>query len=127
MIMAGRGFGKTRAGSAFVHATANAGSGATRIALVGQTREEVVRVMVEGPSGLLATAAPDARVRWVPTAGRIEWPSGASAFAYSAENAEGLRGPEHDAAWCDELGKWGASVGRGHGRAGARRRRGTTS
>ncbi len=117
LLMAGRGFGKTRAGAEWVHARANRpspdpslnGRGeAVRIALVAETREEAVRVMVEGPSGLLATAR-GFRPRWSRTHARIDWPGGAQAFVYSAEAAEALRGPEHDAAWCDELAKWGSS------------------
>lgn len=107
LLMAGRGFGKTRAGAEWVHRRA-ASSPAARIALVAETREEAVRVMVEGPSGILATAKGQ-RPRWSPTWARIDWPEGAQAFLYSAEAAEALRGPEHDAAWCDELAKWGRS------------------
>ena len=105
LLMAGRGFGKTRAGAEWVLRQV-ASLPAPRIALVAETREEAVRVMVEGPSGILATARSE-RPRWIPTKGRIEWTNGAQAFLYSAEAAEALRGPEHDAAWCDELAKWG--------------------
>ena len=37
-----------------------------RIALVGPTIDEAVRVMVEGESGLLAIARPHERPRWIP-------------------------------------------------------------
>ncbi|MFL6748897.1 MAG: DNA-packaging protein [Sphingomicrobium sp.] len=107
LLMAGRGFGKTRSGAEWVHRIAASNPDA-RIALVADTRQEAVRVMVEGSSGILATAKGQ-RPRWSRTIGQIEWPSGAQAFVYSAEAAEALRGPEHDAAWCDELGKWGRS------------------
>ena len=106
LLMAGRGFGKTRAGAEWVHRQAATTSEA-RIALVAETREEAVRVMVEGPSGILATARGGVRPRWSPTKAQLDWPGGAQAFLYSAEAAEALRGPEHDAAWCDELAKWG--------------------
>ena len=105
LLMAGRGFGKTRAGAEWVLRQV-ASLPAPRIALVAETREEAVRVMVEGPSGILATAKGE-RPLWIPTRGRIDWSNGAQAFLYSAEAAEALRGPEHDAAWCDELAKWG--------------------
>lgn len=105
LLMAGRGFGKTRSGAEWVHRIA-ASNPEARIALVAETRQEAVRVMVEGSSGILATAKGQ-RPRWSRTAGQIEWSNGAQAFLYSAEAAEALRGPEHDAAWCDELGKWG--------------------
>ena len=105
LAMAGRGFGKTRAGAEWVWARARAHPGA-RIALVGGSREEVARVMVEGPSGLLACARTGEAPLWVPSRGLFLFPSGAQGFAYSAAAAETLRGPEHDFAWCDELAKW---------------------
>ncbi len=105
LIRAGRGFGKTRAGSRWINHVAETVAGA-RIALVGATAEETRRVMVEGPSGVIATARLDARPAWTPTRGEVRWPGGAVATVYSADAPEGLRGPEHHAAWCDELAKW---------------------
>ena len=105
LIRAGRGFGKTRAGSEWVNHVARDTPGA-RIALVGATADEARRVMVEGPSGVIATARLDARPAWTPTRGEVRWPGGAVATVYSADAPEGLRGPEHHAAWCDELAKW---------------------
>lgn len=43
---------------------------------------------------------------WEPSRRRLVFASGAQAFLYSAANPEGLRGPEHHVAWCDELAKW---------------------
>jgi phage terminase large subunit-like protein len=103
--MAGRGFGKTLAGAQWVTARARENPGA-RIALVGETHAEVVRTMIEGPSGLLAVARPDEPLRWQPTRRILTFASGAQAFPYSARAADALRGPEHDFAWCDELAKW---------------------
>jgi len=77
-----------------------------RIALVGATHDDVRAVMIEGQSGLIAVARDDEALRWRATAGEIEFPSGAKAFVYSAEAPETLRGPEHHAAWCDEIAKW---------------------
>ena len=57
-MLAGRGFGKTRAGAEWVRALATAGA-ARRIALVGDTADDVRHVMVEGPSGVLAIAPAD--------------------------------------------------------------------
>lgn len=106
LIRAGRGFGKTRAGSEWVNQLAvDVPEG--RFALVGATLDEVRRVMIEGRSGLVATARVDQRPVWKASARELHWPSGAVGFAYSAESPEGLRGPEHHAAWADELGKWG--------------------
>ena len=104
LIMAGRGFGKTRAGAEWVNQIAARGD-SLRIALVGATAAEVRNVMVEGESGILA-ACRCQRPRWEPTRGLLSWPSGSRAFVYSGENPEGLRGPQHHAAWCDEIAKW---------------------
>jgi phage terminase large subunit-like protein len=105
VMMAGRGFGKTRAGAEWVSARARALPGA-RIALVGATIEEVLGIMVNGKSGLIAVARPDEMPRWSPSRGELAWPNGALAFAYSGARPAKLRGPEHHFAWCDELAKW---------------------
>jgi phage terminase large subunit-like protein len=105
LLMAGRGFGKTRAGAEWVSARAREHPGAA-IALIGGSRDEVAKVMVEGPSGLLAVARSDEAPVWVPTQGVVRFSSGAQGFVYSAEAPEKLRGPEHHFAWCDELAKW---------------------
>lgn len=105
LIMAGRGFGKTRAGAEWVHMVARSAPEA-RIALVGASQGEVRSVMIEGESGLLATARRDERILWEPSLRRLRWPSGAQAIAYSAAEPEALRGPQHSHGWCDEIAKW---------------------
>jgi phage terminase large subunit-like protein len=77
-----------------------------RIALVGGNIDDVVKVMVEGPGGLAAAARTGERAKWVASRRRVDFSTGAQAFAYSAETPDKLRGPEHDFAWCDELAKW---------------------
>ncbi|HEX8526195.1 terminase large subunit domain-containing protein, partial [Allosphingosinicella sp.] len=104
LIMAGRGFGKTRAGAEWIHSMAKVPD--ARIALVGPTEDEARAVMVEGPSGVLSTADPLSRPVWEPSRGVLAWSSGARGFVYSGANPEALRGPEHDFAWCDEIAKW---------------------
>ena len=106
LLMAGRGFGKTRAGAEWISARAREMPDA-RIALVGGSREDVVKVMIEGESGLLKVARPGEEVEWKPSLKRLRFASGATAFVYSAEAPEALRGPEHHFAWADELAKWG--------------------
>ncbi len=106
LMMAGRGFGKTRAGAEWIFRLANARPG-VRIALVGATIADARSVMVEGVSGLLAVAASHRRrLIWEPSLGRLRWPNGSEAQLFSGDNADGLRGPEHDFAWADELAKW---------------------
>ncbi|CAN5193914.1 terminase family protein [soil metagenome] len=107
LVMAGRGFGKTRMGAEWVREIAGNGNGDTRIALVGGTIAEVRAVMIEGESGLMNIGRPSGRPIWEPSIGRLIWPSGAQAMVYSAESPEKLRGPSHHFAWCDELAKWG--------------------
>jgi phage terminase large subunit-like protein len=104
LLMAGRGYGKTRAGSEWVHHLAE--EPGLRIALVGSTAEDARSVMIEGASGLLATAPNDNAPVWEPSLGLLTWPSGSRAFVFSGANPESLRGPEHDYAWCDEIAKW---------------------
>jgi phage terminase large subunit-like protein len=104
-IVAGRGFGKTRAGAEWVSQRARDHPGC-RIALVAGSLDEVAKVMVEGESGLLDIARCDERPRWIASRGVLEFPSGALGFAYGAPRPGRLRGPQHHFAWCDELAKW---------------------
>lgn len=105
LIRAGRGFGKTRAGSEWVSEVART-NGDARIALVAATQVDGQRVMIDGPSGLRAVARHGEEVRWMKGKRELRFSSGAVATLYSAEAGEELRGPEHHFAWCDELAKW---------------------
>lgn len=111
LIMAGRGFGKTRAGAEWVLAVAEADRHA-RIALVAASLAEARAVMVEGESGLIACCAPGHAPLFEPSLRRLAFPNGAQAFLYSAAEPESLRGPQHSHAWCDEIGKWPNAHGR---------------
>ena len=104
LILAGRGFGKTRTGAEWVKTQVEAGR--RRIALVGPTAADVRDVMVEGDSGILQVYPPWNRPLFQSSRRRLVWPGGAMAFLYSAEEPERLRGPQHDAAWADELAAW---------------------
>src|SRR5262252_4183235 len=104
LLLAGRGFGKTRSGAEWVRAEVKAGR--RRIALVGPTAADARHVMVEGASGILAISPDPERPLYEPSKRRLTWPNGAIATTYSADEPERLRGPQHDAAWCDELGAW---------------------
>lgn len=103
LILGGRGAGKTRAGAEWVRAQKEQ---CHHIALVGETHGDARSVMVEGPSGLLAIAPPYDRPHFEPSRHRLVWDNGAVATLYSASDPESLRGPQFDAAWCDELAKW---------------------
>lgn len=105
LIMAGRGFGKTRTGAETVRRWVHEGR-AKRIALVGQTVKEVMSVMVQGDSGILAVHPESERPTLNRQRGCLEWPNGAIATFYGADYYDKLRGPQFDGAWVDELAKF---------------------
>jgi phage terminase large subunit-like protein len=105
LILAGRGFGKTRTGSETVKSWVNQGL-YKRIALIGQTIHEVRSVMVEGESGLLNIHPPYDCPRFESANSRLIWKNGAIASLYGADHYDKLRGPQFDLAWIDELAKF---------------------
>jgi phage terminase large subunit-like protein len=105
LYLAGRGWGKTRTGAEIVRMWIESGS-VGRVALVGPTASDVRDVMVQGESGLLNIAPPWNRPVYQSTKRRVVWPNGAYAMLFSADEPDRLRGPQHDAAWCDELCAW---------------------
>jgi phage terminase large subunit-like protein len=105
LLLAGRGFGKTRALVEFVREKVAAGA-AMRVALVAPTAADARNILVEGASGILACSPPWFRPSFEPSKRRLTWPSGTIATLYSADEPERLRGPQHDLAAVDELGSW---------------------
>lgn len=105
LIMAGRGFGKTRSGAEWVRTIAETNCEA-RIALISSSLAEARAVMVEGESGILTCSPPDRRPKFESSLRRLVFPNGAQAQLFSAAEPESLRGPQHSHAWCDEIGKW---------------------
>lgn len=111
LLLGGRGAGKTRAGAEWVRAVA-AGAGTqgrqspVRIALVAETLADARDIMVEGISGLLAVHGAAWRPSFHPSKRRLEWPNGAVAYLFSAEDPDSLRGHQFSHAWCDETAKW---------------------
>lgn len=111
LVLGGRGAGKTRTGAEWVRGLALglppfAAAPVGRIAIVAETLQDLREVMVEGISGLLSIHPPGQRPSWLASRRRLEWPNGAVAQGFSAEDPESLRGPQFEAAWCDELAKW---------------------
>ena len=119
LMVTGRGFGKTRAGAEWVSGLARMpgmgtapgmGTGTStcplRIALVGATIEDALKVMVTGPSGVMSVARTGETVELNKSDKWVRFASGAEAFLYSGACPEKLRGPEHHFAWCDEIAKW---------------------
>ncbi|HVH81049.1 MAG TPA: terminase family protein [Stellaceae bacterium] len=105
MLLAGRGFGKTRAGAEYIRAMVGVGK-ARRIALVAPTANDARAVMIEGESGLLSIGLSGEQPQYEPSKHLLTWPNGAIATTYSADEPDRLRGPQHDLAWCDELAAW---------------------
>jgi phage terminase large subunit-like protein len=105
MLCAGRGFGKTKTGAEWVRGLVETGR-AGRIALVAATAADVRDVVVEGESGIVAVCPPWNRPLYEPSKRRLSWRNGAIASLYSADEPDRLRGPQHDAAWTDELAAW---------------------
>ena len=111
LLLGGRGAGKTRAGAEWIRGQALglapfAATPAARIALVGETLADAAAVMVEGVSGLLAIHADADRPTYLSSRNELVWPNGCIARLYSSEDPGKLRGPQFDAAWCDEIAKW---------------------
>lgn len=111
VLMGGRGSGKTRAGAEWVRAMALGiepfcKTPAKRIALIGETFNDVREVMLEGESGLLNIHPQYQKPTYIASRKRLEWPNGSIAQLFSAEEPESLRGPQFHIAWCDEFAKW---------------------
>ncbi|SFQ15477.1 Large terminase phage packaging protein [Roseivivax halotolerans] len=111
VILGGRGAGKTRAGAEWVRGQVEGArpkdpGRCRRIALLGETFDQVREVMVFGDSGIMACCPPDRRPVWQASRSCLVWPNGAEAMAFSAQSPEALRGPQFDGAWADELAKW---------------------
>ena len=105
LFLAGRGAGKTRAGAEWVRQLVEQ-QNVKRIALVAPTAADARDVMVLGESGIVAVSPPWFRPLYEPSKRSLRWPNGATATLYSAEEPDRLRGPQHEAAWCDELCTW---------------------
>lgn len=105
LILAGRGFGKTRTGAETIRDLVESGR-AKRIGLIAPTSADARDTMVEGESGILAVCPPWNRPRYFPSKRRLEWPNGVRATLFSAEEPERTRGPQHDALWGDEPASW---------------------
>ena len=113
IALAGRGWGKTRAGVEWVRHQVK--SGKKRIAAVAPTNSDIRRVMVEGESGFLNVCWKGDKTyrggklgypNWSPTNRTLTWENGAKVEFYSAEDPERLRGPQFHAAWADEVAAW---------------------
>jgi phage terminase large subunit-like protein len=103
--LAGRSFGKTRCGAEWVRSLAEAGA-TSHIALVAATAADARDTMIEGPAGLLSIAPNSFRPIFEPSKRRLTYPNGCQAIIFACEEPDQLRGPQHAAAWLDELAKF---------------------
>ena len=105
LILAGRGFGKTRTGAESIRQWVLSEK-CRSVALLAGSELDARQVMVEGESGILAVHHPDERPRFHPSTRELHWPNGAKGRLFSAESYERLRGPQFDGAWVDEMAKF---------------------
>ena len=105
LLLGGRGSGKTRTGAEWIREQV-AHHGKSRIALIAPSLNDAREVMLDGESGLLHIGYPSERPKFAPSRRRLEWPNGAVGHIFTAEDPDGLRGPQFDAAWADEFCAW---------------------
>lgn len=105
LILAGRGFGKTRVGAEWVKDRALALPG-TRWAIIAPTYADARDTCVEGESGLLGVLPREWVAKWNRSLGELDLTNGSRVKLFSADEPDRLRGPQHHGAWCDELAAW---------------------
>jgi len=103
LILAGRGFGKTRAGAEQVRAWAR---DYDLVNVIGATADDARDIIVEGESGILAICPNKERPTYLPSKRRLEWPNGSKTLIFTADEPERLRGKQHSKLWADELASW---------------------
>jgi phage terminase large subunit-like protein len=107
LVMAGRGFGKTRLAAEWIREQAKyTTTGQRRFALVARTAADVRDVIVEGESGIINISPPSEKPHYEPSKRRLTWPNGNTASLFTADEPDGLRGPQFTHAWGDEIAAW---------------------
>jgi phage terminase large subunit-like protein len=105
LCLSGRGAGKTRQGSEWVHRLARQYPGCF-IGMVAPTVDSARDTLVEGESGVMRTANPAFKPFWEPSKRKVTWPNGSQAQTFSADMPERLRGPQTNFLWMDEAGSF---------------------
>jgi phage terminase large subunit-like protein len=105
LILAGRGFGKTRSGGEWLRKRAVSGL-FREINLIAATADDARDIMVEGESGLLAICPPWEKPLYRKSLRRLDWPNGCKSLIFTADEPERLRGKQHESLWADELAAW---------------------
>lgn len=103
LILAGRGWGKTRTGAETVRSWVQ---DAPLVNLIGATVDDARDIMIEGESGILAVCPPSERPRYIKSARKLEWPNGAQSLVFTADEPDRLRGKQHQKLWADEMASW---------------------
>jgi len=103
LILAGRGWGKTRTGAEAVRHWVRE---APLVNLIGATADDARDIMIEGESGVLSVCPRNERPRYVKSARKLEWPNGAMSLIFTADEPDRLRGKQHWAIWADEMASW---------------------
>jgi phage terminase large subunit-like protein len=107
LVLAGRGFGKTRLAAEWVREQARyTNTGQRRFALVARTAADVRDVIVEGESGIMNVTPPSEKPHYEPSKRRLTWPNGNTATLFTADEPDSLRGPQFTHAWGDEIAAW---------------------
>ncbi len=105
MILAGRGFGKTRTGAEAIMQLVDSGQ-YKNIGLIGKNLGETRGIMVEGQSGIMSTSLSVDNVIFYPSKRQILWKNKTKAFLIGADNYESMRGYQFDLIWIDEFAKF---------------------
>jgi|TARA_B100000085_G_scaffold257123_1_gene258189 phage terminase large subunit-like protein len=110
LILAGRGWGKTRTGAQDIALFALRNPG-TNCAVVAPTHGDLRRVCFGGPSGLLSIIPKDcfsksAYKGYSSSTSEIRLQNGSKISGFAAQEPDRLRGPQFHRAWCDELAAW---------------------
>src|SRR5512146_95525 len=103
VVLAGRGFGKTRIGAETVRGWAK---NYAYVNIIGATSDDARDIMIEGESGIMAVCPPGERPDYQPSKRRLVWPSGCKSLIFTADEPERLRGKQHEKLWADEVGAW---------------------
>jgi phage terminase large subunit-like protein len=103
LILAGRGFGKTRTGAEWVREQVRK---YPMVNLIGATADDARDIMIQGESGILAVCPLSDRPVYRKAERKLIWPNGATSLIFTADEPDRLRGKQHMKLWCDELAAW---------------------
>ena len=105
VVLAGRGYGKTRTGAEWVRERVASGKG-RRMIIAGATADDIRDIMIEGESGIMAVSPPWDKPHYHRNQSKLSWANGAVALCITAEKPDRFRGKQCDSFWVDELASW---------------------